>query len=107
MHRSHQAIIEEAGFMNFLHRDITSASQWQNYKRLELIDDSIPAPQAYRFGGFGLNQIWRQWIIELVRALGYRNQQVNYLERCWLQDGLQPAGIAGVHTWQRLWALMK
>lgn len=93
--------------MNFLHRDITSASQWQTYKKLELIADSTPAPQANHFCRFGLERLWRQLITQLVRALGGRNQQVNYLERCWARQGLEPAGIAGVHTWQRLWALIK
>lgn len=55
--------------------------QWQRYKELELVPDTISAPKR-RFELFFLAAAWRS----LVNALmweHFHEQRTDYLERCW------------------------
>ncbi len=79
---------------------------WQNYKALELIPDSIPAPQATKPAfDFGLSQIWRSLLDELVREHVYE-QRTEYLERCWNLNLIEPQKSTQIHQIRQLLALM-
>lgn len=92
--------------MKFLHRNITEKTQWENYKELELIPDSIPESQGdKRAFAFGLDRVWKVLIVALTRELVYE-QQVEYLQRCWDLNDLEPNTDKKSHTWQQLWILM-
>ena len=89
-------------------RRLTSDTQWQAYKKLELISDALPNPSASRPGfKFGLDLVWRTLIVLLVDELVDPEQQAEYLDRCWaLADFEQPAS-AKANTLQRLWLLIE
>lgn len=92
--------------MKFSHHDTTKKSQWQTYKKLELIPNSAPEPQANKLTfAFGVDQVWRLLIVALTRELVYE-QQVEYLERCWPLDYFEPDTATKSNTWHELWILM-
>lgn len=92
--------------MKFQHRNITEKSQWQNYKELELLPNSLPKPEANKQKfAFGLEQAWRLLIVALGRELVYE-QQVEYLERCWALNCFEPDTDKNSNTWHQLWLLM-
>ena len=79
--------------------------QWQAYKQLELVPDSVLNPSAsapdFRFG---LDRLWRSLISLLADELVDREQQVEYLERCWKSDiGDEDSSASRLH---QLWTLM-
>jgi hypothetical protein len=93
--------------MNFIHRKTTNKFQWQAYKELELIPDFLPYPQVNKPSfAFGLEEVWRLLIIALTQELVYE-QQVEYLERCWMLDVFEPDNAAITNMLHRLWALME
>lgn len=55
--------------------------QWQRYKDLELIPDTISAPKR-RFELFPLATVWRSLVNALMWEHFYE-QRTDYLERCW------------------------
>ena len=55
--------------------------QWQRYKELELIPDTISAPKR-RFELFPLATAWRSLVNALMWEHFYE-QRTDYLERCW------------------------
>ena len=80
-------------------------SGWQTYKQLELISDSVPNPvKAARFK-FGLGRAWQVLISLLVDELVDREQQVDYLERCWALNEFGQKDNPD-NSLQRLWELM-
>lgn len=84
----------------------TSNSQWENYQQLELIPSRIPNPdgKASTFK-FGLDFAWRVLISLLVDELVDREQQVEYIERCWANKEFeQPENSTS--SLQKLWLLM-
>ena len=80
--------------------------QWQQYKELELIPDSISAPKRHRFKLFPLDAAWRC----LVNALMWEHlyeQRTDYLERCWQLNDCENLTHGGVSlALQELWMLM-
>lgn len=60
--------------------------QWEAYKQLELVPDSIDNPAHNRSGfNFGIERIWRTLLGLLMDEL-VTEQQVEYLDRCWDAD---------------------
>ena len=87
------------------HLNPTNNKQWQTYKQLELISDSVPNPDV-RASTFtsGLNFAWRSLLSLLMDEL-VDEQQVEYIERCWaLNEFGQKAKPSS--PLQRLWVLM-
>lgn len=80
--------------------------QWQRYKELELVPDTISAPKRHRFELFPLVAAWRS----LVNALmweHFHEQRTEYLERCWQLNEQENTGKSEVSlTLQKLWMLM-
>ncbi len=80
--------------------------QWQRYKDLELIPDTISAPKRHRFQLLPLAVAWRT----LVNALmweHYYEKRTDYLERCWeLNEPDKRANSEISLTLQQLWMLM-
>lgn len=92
--------------MQFIHRNITNKSQWQIYKELELIPDSVTYSQANNMTfAFGLDRVWRLLIIALTQEL-VEEQQVEYLERCLAVNNFDVDSHKGSKTLQKLWTLM-
>jgi hypothetical protein len=84
----------------------TSDYQWQNYKQLELIPDAVANPYARAFAfKFGLDFVWRSLISLLINELVDREQQIEYIERCWSHDKFGQAEHPS-SSLQRLWVLM-
>ncbi|NHC35788.1 hypothetical protein [Scytonema millei] len=84
----------------------TSNSQWENYQQLELIPSRIPNPdgKASTFK-FGLDFAWRVLISLLVDELVDREQQVEYIERCWANKEFEQPDNS-TSSLQKLWLLM-
>jgi hypothetical protein len=84
----------------------TSNSQWQNYKQLELIPDRLPNPdlQTSPFK-LGLGFAWRVLISLLADELVDREQQIEYIERCWANQEFEQQKNAA-NSLQKLWLLM-
>jgi hypothetical protein len=80
-------------------------NQWQLYKKLELIPDSVPQPLTKRTVlTFPLKLVWKVLINALANELVHE-QQVEYLERCWLQSQIE-LDLTN-NTWHKLWSLME
>lgn len=80
-------------------------NQWQLYKQLELIPDSVSqSPTKQTVVVFPLKIVWRVLINALANELVYE-QQVEYLERCLAQSQteLHPTN----NTWHSLWNLIE
>ena len=56
--------------------------QWQRYKELELVPDSISAPKGQGFQLFPVAAAWRSLVNALMWEHFYE-QRTDYLERCW------------------------
>jgi hypothetical protein len=84
----------------------TNNSQWQNYKQLELIPDRVPNPynRTSTFK-FGLGFAWRVLISLLVDELVDREQQIEYIERCWANKEFEQKENSA-RSLQKLWLLM-
>lgn len=84
----------------------TNKSQWQTYKQLELIPDSVPAPNtnASTFK-FGLGFTWRKLLSLLMDEL-VDEQKVDYLERCWVLNEFGQKDESSSSSLQRLWLIM-
>lgn len=91
--------------MNFVNSNATKTTCWQKYKELELISDTVPAPQASIKFAFGLKQAWRLLLVALTQELVYE-QQVEYLQRCWTENEIEQNQEADPNTLQKLWILM-
>ncbi|MCU0536720.1 MAG: hypothetical protein MUD14_22765 [Hydrococcus sp. Prado102] len=80
-------------------------NQWQLYKQLELIPDSIPKqPTKQPVLTLPLQLAWKVFIDALANELVYE-QQVEYLERCLAQS--QSESYLTRKTWRKLWSLME
>lgn len=80
-------------------------TQWQIYKELERIPDSISAPKTNKLASIPpLRAAWRLLIDALAQELIYE-QQVEYLERCWT-IGQSELDNDTNNTWHKLWTLM-
>lgn len=84
----------------------TTKSQWQTYKQLELIPDSVPNPHP-NVSAFtlGINLAWKKLLSLLVDELVDVEQQVDYIERCWALNEFGQ-GDNPSSPLQRLWTLM-
>lgn len=79
--------------------------QWQKYKELELIADSLAEPQTEKLKfAARLSQVWRSLASRSTQNLCYE-QQVEHLEQClainWLDDGTSEPSI-----WRTVWAFL-
>lgn len=92
-------------------QSLNQKSQWQTYKQLELIPDSVPNPDAkvatFKFGlvKFGLGRAWRSLLSLLIDELVDQEQQVEYIERCWALNEFGEKDNP-TSSLQRLWVLM-
>ncbi|WNZ24931.1 hypothetical protein HJG54_20135 [Leptolyngbya sp. NK1-12] len=89
--------------MNSLDQGSILDCQWQRYRQLELLPESVPNP--YLENTFGLGWLWRGFVKALVDEL-IEEQQVDYLNRCWSLDEFGEAEASPPHSLQRLWKLM-
>ena len=81
-------------------------NQWQNYKELELIPDSAPAPKPSKlYITLPLVVSWRSLLNALAREQVYA-QSTEYLERCWTMNYAEPYTAEPTKLLQKLWMLM-
>lgn len=80
-------------------------NQWQNYKELELIPDSAPAPKPRKLNiALPLVVSWRSLLNALAREQVYE-QRTEYLERCWSMSYSEPYTNQSPSL-RKLWNLM-
>lgn len=92
--------------MKFLSHDSKLDSQWQTYKQLELLPESITRSNRTnaRFM-FGLSWAWESLIKLLVAELIAEKRADEYLDRCWALDGFDTKSSPTSHL-KQLWVLM-
>ncbi|PSB30227.1 hypothetical protein [Chlorogloea sp. CCALA 695] len=56
--------------------------QWQRYKELELVPDTISVPKRQGLQLLPLTAVWRIFVNALMWEHFYE-QRTDYLERCW------------------------
>jgi hypothetical protein len=78
-------------------------NQWQLYKELELIPDSIAERSTKGLVLIPLQLAWKVFIDALANELVYE-QQIEYLERCLAH---QSDRDLTKKTWRKLWSLME
>lgn len=78
--------------------------QWQRYKELELIPNTIAAPRR-RLGLFPLAVAWRSFVNALMWEHFYE-QRTDYLERCWQLNERETENTEVSLTLHKLWMLM-
>jgi hypothetical protein len=92
--------------MKFSNRSLTHSAQWQAYRQLELIPDSVPNPaEQTHYLAAGLNPFWRKLLALLIDEL-VEEQRVEYLDRCWSLTEYDLKEQAASSTLQRLWFLI-
>ncbi len=91
--------------MEFSNHYLTNHCQWQQYRQLELLPNSMsnPAEEAHLFA-MGLNWLWRPLLALLIDEL-VEEQRVEYLDRCWSIDEPSIAHPAATPL-QRFWTLI-
>ncbi len=81
-------------------------TQWQVYKELELIPDSVVTPQANKLtSALRLGQVWRSLIDTLTKKLS-RQQPIEYLERCLALNCSEFYTARNSNTWHMLWTFL-
>lgn len=81
-------------------------TQWQIYKELELIPDSVSAPSTHKLA-FLLR--WDQAYRSLLKPLSKKpshEQQVDYLEGCLAIDCAKAHTDKNLHIWHRFWTFL-
>lgn len=92
--------------MQLLNANSKKEYQWQAYKQLELLPGSTPNPKANTAKFiFGVDRVWQKLISLLVDEL-VAEQQVEYLERCWVLDEFGQKNQSSDGALRRLWELM-
>ncbi len=92
--------------MKFLNHNAIHSHQWQAYKQLELISDSVKNPNIERAPlGLGMERAWRLLISLLLDEL-VTEQKVEYLDRCWALNDSNEGKRSPSKTLQRLLTLM-
>lgn len=91
--------------MKFLGSRSLNDSQWNVYRQLELIPESIPNPADHPRFISAINLLWRPLLALLVDEL-VEEQRVEYLDRCWLLDEFGEREPSPSSSLQRLWTLM-
>jgi hypothetical protein len=90
--------------MNFLSRNSVNSSQWNAYKQLEQIPDTVSNPNRTKLTP-GLNLFWRPLLSLLIDEL-VEEQRVEYLDRCWsLNESGQKQSRS--NSLRRFWELIK
>lgn len=80
-------------------------NQWENYKKLELIPDSAPAPKPRKLNiAAPLVASWRTLLNALAKEQVYE-QRTEYLERCWSISYSEPYSHQSPSL-RKLWNLM-
>lgn len=92
--------------MKSLNPSLKNSSQWNVYKRLELIPESVSQP-ADRPSHFisGLNLLWRPLLGLLIEEL-VEEQRVEYLDRCWSLNEFGKGEKSPTNSLQRFWVLI-
>ena len=81
-------------------------TQWQVYKELELIPDSVVAPQANKLTSvLRLSQVWRALIDAVTKKLSHQ-QPIEYLERCLALNYSEFYTAKNSNTWHMLWTFL-
>lgn len=80
-------------------------TQWQTYKELELLPDSVSQQETNKSIMLPLRAAWRLLIHALANELVFE-QQIEYLERCWTLGESEPYTAVKSKTWHKLWTLM-
>lgn len=77
-------------------------TQWQIYKELELLPDSLSAPSERKFTGVTpLGKVWQRLIDAFAKKLSDQ-QQVEHLERSFARD----CSFSPIITWQIIWTFL-
>jgi hypothetical protein len=77
-------------------------TQWQIYKELELIPDSVSVPPANNLAfAMRLSQVWRS-LLDTATKKPLHEQQIEYLERCLALD----CSNRSSNVWQQFWAFL-
>jgi hypothetical protein len=92
--------------MKYLNHNSTKGSQWDVYKQLELIPESVSQP-VERPNHFvsGLNSLWRPLLGVLIDEL-VEEQRVEYLDRCWSLNEFGKGEKSPSNSLQRFWVLI-
>lgn len=81
-------------------------TQWQVYKELELIPDSVVAPQANKLtSALRLDQVWRALIDTLTKKPSHQ-QPIEYLERYLALNCSEFYTARNSNTWHMLWTFL-
>lgn len=81
-------------------------TQWQAYKKLELLPDSAPEPEANHFmNGLLLSHLWRSLINALAEE-HFCEKRRDYFERCWAIDYADPYTTNHTDQLKKLLTLM-
>jgi hypothetical protein len=79
-------------------------THWQIYKELELIPDSVSAPQSHKLAVLRrLGQVYRS-LLEPPSQRPSHEQQLEYLERCLALDCSKPD--TGTNIWHKFWTFL-
>jgi hypothetical protein len=93
--------------MNFAAHNPVNNTQWNRYRQLELLPNTVPNPASYRNPlTFGLNVVWRSLLALLIDEL-VEEQRVEYLERCWSLNEFGEGDQSSSNSLQRFWVLIE
>lgn len=93
--------------MQFLRHQPEPDTQWQTYKKLELIPDSLNHTGLNRSEfTFGLGWVWKQFISSLIAEVEAEERVKEYLDRCWASSNLEDPIAPAPSSLAKLWALM-
>ncbi|QZZ20333.1 hypothetical protein J5X98_24240 [Leptothermofonsia sichuanensis E412] len=93
--------------MRFLSHNLVEDYRWQNYKRQELISDSVRNDRGIPPFTSIINWCWRGFIKLLTDELVDKEQQVEYIKRCWSLDEFGQSSQSPANSLKRLWLLME
>jgi hypothetical protein len=80
--------------------------QWEAYKQLELVPDTVDRPQRDRVNfKFGIDRAWRVLVSLLMDEL-VTEQKVEYLDRCWEANALEVSKRSPSQTLKRFLTLI-
>lgn len=93
--------------MKFVIHKAESEAQWERYRQLELLPESVPNPaNASNPLTSSLNPLWRSLLALLIDEL-VAEQRVEYLDRCWSLNAWGERDQSSPHSLHRLWTLME
>lgn len=93
--------------MKLLNHNLVEDYQWQVYKQQELISDSVCSDRSSPPFTFMVSWFWRGFLKLLVEELTEKDQQVEYIERCWSLNEFGQGDKSPSNSLKRLWLLME